>query len=333
MGGAGGDGGSTGIVETFAFDFENGTDGFKSDNPGDVTLAVSSDRAVHGTQSLKVTLPALKDANRKIIAPTAFWPGTELTFRVWVPADADALWMQAYSMIDFYNWDQLAPAAIVRGGWTTWTYVVPKSFPGGMQEIGLQIGGGPEGFAGGDVYIDAIAVVPGVVACSGASVTRTENASEAKSFDFEGTSSEPWAEASGASDVALAVSSDEASAGTQSMKVSLTALAAGGKRSVQVGGPNAFCGEHVTFNVYVPADAADLSFQVFAQYNNWTQWTSAQPAPIKRGEFTRVVLPLPDFSSTPALDAGGIQSIGVQFTNEGTSALDANFYIDDVRIE
>jgi hypothetical protein len=280
-------------------------------------------------------LPSLENATRQIyVDGAAFWPGTEVTFRVWTPAGVDDLWVQTFSLIDFYQWDATNSTAtdLVRGGWTTWTYVVPPTFPGGMQRLGFQVGADSNAFAGGNLYFDAVATNDVTVACSGAAVTREASTAEPTAFDFEGSIS-PWEIDGDASGTAISQSTDQKTGGASSLGIALAALPAGAHRLIRVPGPNAFCGSTATFKVWTPANSDNLQVQVYAQYDDWAGWQGVTPATMQRGDWTTIQLPLPSLATDPALGPGGLQAIGIELKNLGVDALDANVYLDDVTFD
>lgn len=331
-GGAGGAGGTGGIEANVVFDFEDGVQGFTTDG-ANVTIATSTTRAVTGSHSLKVTLPSMTSEERKVFVDgQAFWPGTVVELNVWVPEGNDDLYVQAFSFIDFYQWDATNSLAtpLVRGGWTKWTYTVPKTFPGGMQRMGIQFGAGPTTFAGGDVYVDAIATVDGAAACSGEAVTNPIGTPGRTAFDFESASPE-WEVDGGATDVALSLSGDHVMAGTSALKVALTAVPAGERRKVRINGPETFCGDTVTFNVWTPASSDGLNVQAYMQYNNWAGWASVAPTSINRGAYTEITLTIPGLSSTPAVGPGGYQQLGIEIENATGAAFTGDVYLDEVR--
>ena len=285
-----------------------------------------------GTHSLKATLPSLTNQDRQLYTEAAaFWPGTVLTFSVWVPEGNDDLYVQTFSQIDFYQWDASGSLAspLVRGGWTTWTYVVPKTFPGGMQRIGVQIGAGTRPFAGGDVYIDAITQQGGVVACSGPEVTRPTSPPDRHSFDFE-TPAPEWEVVDAPADVSLSISGDHPLNGSGALKVSLNALGAGEKRQLRISGPATACGQTATLNVWTPQGSDGLTFQAYVQFNGWSGWSGVTPAVVTRGAYTQIVVPVPGLDAVPPIGRGGYQALGIELENGTGAPFSGDVYIDDV---
>jgi hypothetical protein len=328
---AGGAGGAGGIEPTVVFDFEDGVQGFTTDG-ANVTIATSTAQTVSGAQSLRVTLPSMADDNRLVFLDgAAFWPGTVIELNVWVPEGDDDLYVQAFSLIDFYQWDATDSLAtpLVRGGWTTWTYTVPGTFPGGMQRLGIQFGAGPRTFAGGDVYVDAIATLDGPAACSGEAVTRPTDTPGRREFDFESDSPE-WEVDGSPPDVALSRSGGQVLSGTSALRVALTAIPAGENRKVRIPGPETFCGDTVTFNVWTPAGSDGLTLQAFVQYNNWAGWAGAMPDVVDRGAYTEITLSVPGLDSAPSIGPGGYQALGLEIANETGAPFTGDVYIDDV---
>lgn len=328
-GGAGGEGGAT-DEPTLLYDFETDVQGWAGDT---VDVVVSSDATqfVTGAKSLKFVVPALAASatHTVAVAKPELWPGTTVVMHVWTPAGTDTLWVQAYSQVNNWKtWDTTGNAAttLVRGGWTTITYTVPQIFPGGLQSLGIQVGAGDSAFPGGDFYLDSVTVEGGVEDCSG---TGTGD------YGFEAADITPW-EVDGnpaspaPADTALAQATTQAKAGTGSLKVAFTALAAGtpeapAARRVFAYGPSAYCTDEVTLNVWAPAGSEAVTFQGFTQSDNYATWNAAAvPATITRDGWTELKVTVPS-----DVGPGGLQRVGVQFLNTD-AAYTGDFYIDAV---
>jgi hypothetical protein len=328
-GGSAGAGGAGGAPPTIVYDFETDAQGWSSSGEG-VVVTTDGAQKVTGAKSLKVTVPALAaDENRNVaVTKPLFWPGTVLTLRVYSPAGADGLWVQAFTQSNNWAvWDTAGNSAVglVRGGWTTITYTVPQTFPGGLQSLGIQLGVATGGvaFAGGDFYIDSVTASGGVESCTGTGEG---------SHDFEATDVSAWTVDGdpAPADTVLAHSTDQPKAGTGSLKVSFTALpggtvAAPTSRRIRVLKPVAYCTQEVTLNVWMPPGSEAIQFQGYSQFNNYDGWNaSAPPATITRDGWTELKYTL------PAVGAGGLQLLGVQINNTAETPFTGDVYIDDV---
>ncbi len=335
-------GGDSGPQSEVIYDFESGTQNWSAD--ATVTLAQDTAQAFDGTHSLKVTVPALAlstnvsvKASVGTIVPV--YGGSVVTFHLWVPAGTgDGLYIQGYSQTQNYSYFDPAGAAhngngaitLVRGGWSTITYTLPPTYPGGLQELGIQIGVGATGtgFAGGDFYLDSISVTGGNTSCSGAGTG---------TYDFETAGNVMGWVVDGSpapTDTAISQSTDQAvTGGTGSLKVAFTALPAAAnattptQRNIYLASPNAFCGQTLTFNVWTPAAGSEnLSFVAFAQTGWYAAFPQQAPTTITRGDWTQWTFTLPN-----PINPLGLQRIGVQFNyKDTTTPFTGNVYIDNV---
>lgn len=328
-GGTAGAGGAGGAPPTIVYDFETDAQGWSSTGEG-IVVTTDAAQKVTGTQSLKVTVPALAAEAERSVAVTKplFWPGTVLTLHVYSPAGADGLWLQAFTQSNNWAvWDTAGNSAVglVRGGWTTITYTVPQTFPGGLQALGIQMGvaAGGVAFAGGDFYIDSVTASGGVESCTGTGEG---------SHDFEAVDVSAWTIDGdpAPADIAIVHSTDQPKAGTGSLKVSFTALpggtvAAPTSRRLRVLKPVAYCTQEVTLNVWMPPGSEAIQFQGYSQYNNYDGWNAgAPPATITRDGWTEQKYTL------PAVGAGGLQLLGIQINNTAEAPFTGDIYIDDV---
>ena len=132
----------------------------------------------------------------------------------------------------------------------------------------------------GSVYLDAITATGGTQNCAVATGTGThtfEAALDANVYQKDGTDA----------DTVATQSTERANMGTGSWKVAFTALPAPASgattsRRVYINGPNIYCGQVATVHVYLPAGSDGLTFQVFAQYNNYAKFGAAGPASVTR---------------------------------------------------
>jgi hypothetical protein len=207
------------------------------------------------------------------------------------------------------------------GAFNTWTYTVPNTFPGGLQSLGFQMGDNMGGalIGGKSIYLDNITATGGVQVC--ATGTGTGN------HDFENTDAGAATTTGYAIDdnpanagvAAISISTDQASSGTQSLKVALTGLpntTAGGAnvRNIYINSPNIYCGQTATFHVYMPTGSDGVVFQAYVQYNSYGKFVSMGPATITRGAFTTYAFTIP-----ADVGPGGIQRLGVQILNNRTT--------------
>jgi hypothetical protein len=256
-----------------------------------------------------------------------FWPGTVVTLRVYSPAGTDGLWLQAFTQSDNWaKWDTAGNVGVglTRGGWTTITYTVPQTFPGGLQVLGVQMGVnlGAVAFPGGDFYIDSVTAEGGVESCTGTGTGSYDFEADTMSWTLDGDPAP--------ADTTLAHATDQANGGTGSLKVSFTALpggtlAAPTARRIRIEKPVAYCAQEVTLNVWLPPGSEGITFQGYSQFNNYDGWNAAAPpATVTRDGWTQQKYTL------PAVGAGGLQLIGVQVLNTGEAAFTGDVYIDDV---
>jgi hypothetical protein len=326
--GEGGEGGLGGDSPTLVYDFETDAQGWTSEGEG-VVVTTDTAQKITGEKSLKVTVPALAaNATQTVaVASPPFWPGTVLTIHVYSPAGTDGLWVQAYTQSNNWaTWDTAGNigVALVRAGWTTITYTVPETFPGGLQSLGIQMGVNAQGpdFAGGDFYIDSITAEGGTASCAGTGEGEHGFEADASGWTLDGDPAP--------TDTVIAHSTDEAKTGTGSLKVSFTALPAGTpaaptSRRIRIENPVAYCTQEVTFNVWMPPGSESILFQGYAQFDNYAGWNAgALPAAITRDGWTEQKYTL------PAVGAGGLQLLGVQIMNTGAAAFTGDVYIDDV---
>ena len=321
-------------------------DGWTTDT--DVTLSVSTTQKFTGTQSLKVTIPAMTSTagvdggaaatttmkGLYMTPPPAtsnMWPGATVTVHVWVPTGTTGVWMQLFMQSNNWtSWNQSTGVSPTAGAWTTLTFTVPAAtavFPGGINQLGIQFGvSGGGSFAAGDIFIDSITVCGGTQACSGTGTG---------SFDFEtADSTDGWAFKgdTGVTDTVVAQSTAQhyGTTGTGSLKVAMTAIpvapAAGSTtRRVELANAKAYCGQTVTFHVMADNVTA-LNIQPYAATNGWSDTIGTAATLTAINTWTTVTLTLP-----ATINFLGLQAIGLQFGNTSTSATyTGNVYIDGV---
>src|SRR4029077_9121065 len=109
--------------------------------------AQSTDQHFDGTNSLKITWAAALDGTNvgASVNNPPLWPGTVLTFHAYLPAGLDTTggtYFQAFTQVDNYKFttNGNGTRTTTPGAWNTWTYTVPNTFPGGIQQLGFQLG-------------------------------------------------------------------------------------------------------------------------------------------------------------------------------------------------
>ncbi len=325
-GGAQGTGGSSSGSCPIVYDFESDVQGWSGDTG--LTLATSATNAITGSQALKVTMPAIAEgtSNSIVVNPTTaanLWPGTVVTLHVMIPAGVTNVWLQAFSQgnnYSFVNTTGNSAVTVNPGGWTTWTYTIPNTFPGGIQVLGIQIGvyaGGT--FAAGDVYVDSITACAGSAVCggNGTGSYSWETAGSVDGWSIDGNSSP--------ADTAIAQSTTMPNSGAGSLQITFSGLPTSTARRIILNSPKAYCGQVVTYKVYVPADFnAGIALQPFSNINGlvWDPGSSVTPTP---GAWNTLTYTLPQIGPL------GLQRIGLQIS-ASSSALpySGSIYLDDV---
>jgi hypothetical protein len=185
------------------------------------------------------------------------------------------------------------------GGWTSWTYTLPEIFPGGLQQLGINVGN----VDAGDIIIDSVTACSPTYTCTGSA-----------SFDWETVNSD-WTLSNTNNAVATQTSTGTAFTGTGSMQIALTNFPARDSTELVLSalGKYPYCGQQVTYQVWVPADLdANIAIKPFASVNGWT-W-NAPDVPILRGQWNLLTY------TPPAIGVLGVQQLGLQIRS-GASAL------------
>jgi hypothetical protein len=337
---------STGTGCSIVWDWEGtGVDNWYADT--DVTLAVSTTQKVSGTQSLKVTVPALtskaaddagtaatSDKRGISVSPPStsnLWPGATVTVNVWIPTGTTGLWMHVYMQSNSWaNWNDTTVGTPTPGAWSTLTFTVPAAtavFPGGINALGLQFGvSGGGTFAGGDIFVDSVTVCGGTQTCSG---------TDTGSFDFETAgSTDGWAFKgdTAVTDTVVTQSSSQhyGTTGSGSLKVAMTAIPMAPttgwtSRLVELGSPKAYCGQTVTFHVMAD-NVTGLSVEPYASANSWGWFPGTASTLATTNTWTTVTFTVP-----ATVNFLGLQAIGLMLSNTSTSATySGTVYIDGV---
>lgn len=324
---------------TVLYDFESGVQGWGWNNITGATVAASTEQKVDGVQSLKATLPAVPEAgtapNNVLLSANlnTLWPGTVVTFHAFFPTGTPTngdVYFQGFSQSNNYQkFDSAAngPHTIMPGAFTTWTYTIPNTFPGGLQVLGFQTGDNMAGslIAGKSIYLDNITATGGVQNCAVATGTGNHDFEpvDGASLSGYGIDDHPVNN----SVAAISLSTDQAFTGTGSLKVALTGLTADptpdpadnthsarNVRNIYINSPNIYCGQTATFHVYMPTGSDGVTFQAYVQYNGYGKFVAMGPATITRGAFTTYAFAIPT-----DVGPGGIQRLGVQIINNRTT--------------
>ena len=316
-GGLTGTGGGSATNCAVLYDFEGIADdleGWTADTG--IALGTDSTAAVTGSHALKATIPDIAEGTSVSlsVSPTMdaeLWPGSVVTMHVMIPQGTSGIWLQAFTQSNSWTtFDTTGNSAVTvnPGAWTSWTYTIPDTLPGGLQALGVQIGVNAGGhFSAGDVYVDSISACAGSAVCSGngIGVYDWENAGSEDGWTIDGNA-DP-------ADTEIAQSLDLAVSGLGSLKVTFDNLPANAARRIVIDKPNAYCGQVVTYNVYVPSDfGADIELQPFSNIDNWV-WNgglSVTPAP---GAWNTITYTLPQISSL------GLQRLGLQISSAATA--------------
>ncbi len=313
----------------------------------DVTIAQSTTQVKDGTNSLQVTLPALTtyaDADAGAtwqsksisVTPTAaadLYPGTVVKFNIYVPGSTTSLKVQVFSQFNDWNGQDYAnPVALTAGSWTEVSYTIPNTLPGGIQQLGLQFAvqnGGT--FAGGPVYLDAVSACGGNTSCAG-STTGSINFDTASSTNGFAVGGSPVPTDT---TVAQSTAQDQGGGSGGSLLATLTSVPAATSstiptcRQIQLADQNnktvftMSCGQTVTFYVYT-ADITNLLVQPYSSQNNWAFNAGTSPT-LTASTWTKVTYQIPT-----TVNSLGLQAVGVQLCNTGTTAYSGTVYIDSV---
>jgi hypothetical protein len=334
-GGQGGEGGEGGEPSVVLYDFESGAQGWSTNTSG-ASATQSTEEHADGANSLKITHAVLD--NSGVIAQVSgapVWPGTVITFNAFLPEGLDTsggTYFQAFTQANNYqiNFETTGNAArtAVPGGLTTWTYTVPNTFPGGLQVLGFQLGDNSGGttIPAGAVYIDAITATGGVANCA--------IATPAGLHDFETSPLDGTVYQVDANNPAprptLSQATDRSFMGSGSMKVSFANLPAPTgteptKRIVYIDKPNVYCGQTITVHVFLPTGSAGMTFQVFAQYDNFGTFTGTGERTVMTNDWNTATYTIPT-----TVGPGGIQRVGLEFIYSGSAAFTGDAWVDAI---
>jgi hypothetical protein len=328
-------GGMGGVAPTMLYDFESGVQGWVAATTG-ATVSQSMTQAKDGSNSLACAHPELNGTDVQVQVDNPLpplWPGTVVTVNVYLPVGLDTTGGTFFQMFtnfnNFSNYDNTGNGqrTAQSGAWTTWTYTVPNTFPGGIQRLGFQLGDNAGGttIPAGSIYIDSITATGGRADCT--AVTPPTGL-----HDFETTPlPADTYNVSGGGNVTVAQSTDRAfGTGTGSLKVSFAGLPAGTtaaptKRFIYINKPNLYCGQTTTFHVWLPTGSEAMGFQVLAVFNWFSGFSGTGPVTVTRDDWTTGALTIP-----MTVDHRGFQQVGIEFSYTGATAYTGDAYIDQV---
>jgi lysophospholipase L1-like esterase len=143
--------------DSATFNFEGGTQSWKSTGAVAAALASSATQKFAGTHALAVKV-AGAGAARIEVADPAIAPGTTVAFHLWIPAAAQLSSVSTFVQEDAVtqwrwtgNW--VAASSLARGSWNTINVTVPAD-ASKLQSLGLELA--MSGAAQATVYVDSI---------------------------------------------------------------------------------------------------------------------------------------------------------------------------------
>jgi mannan endo-1,4-beta-mannosidase len=143
---------STATGDNANVNFEDGTlQGFTTNDSSLTTLSVTNEKAYQGTKSMK--WDAVATANGKVDAEinsssAVLTPGSSMTFRIWIPADAPIKSIQPYVMPHNSSWTASewnsswkSYDSIQKGAWNEFTVSLPPTSDTTLteQQFGIQV--------------------------------------------------------------------------------------------------------------------------------------------------------------------------------------------------
>ncbi|SDX46666.1 cadherin-like beta sandwich domain-containing protein [Paenibacillus sp. CF384] len=143
------------------FNFETNTQGFTG--TAGATLAVTTEKAYQGNQSMKMTLNVTGSAGpfAKLSSPAGLTAGSTYEFHIWVPSGASIAGVQPYMMDSTWSWtgNYVPYANLTKDAWNTMTLTIPAGAKTPFNEFGVQVQS--SGDFAGSVYIDSIGIQGG----------------------------------------------------------------------------------------------------------------------------------------------------------------------------
>ncbi len=324
----GGAGGAGGVAPTMVYDFENGVQGWGG------TTSQSTTQVKDGAYSLAFAHPELNASNISVeVSNPPLWPGTVITVNVWLPEGLDTSGGTYFQMFtnsnNYSNYDVggNGQRTAQSGAWTTWQYTVPNTFPGGIQVLGFQIGDNTGGttIPAGNIYIDSITATGGRADCTAVTPPTALH-------DFEAALPADTYLVDGGGNVTVSQSTDRFyGTGAGSLKVSFAGLPAAAstseptKRFIYINKPNVYCGQTMTFHIWLPAGSEAMGAQVLSVFNWYSGFAGTGNLTVTRDDWTTGTLTIPT-----TVDYRGIQRVGIEFAYTGTSPFTGDAYIDQV---
>ncbi len=126
--------------------------------PSGVTVSSSSERAYAGSSSLKMTLNVTASGQyyAQVSNPANLTTGKTVTFRVWVPGNANLTAIQPYVKDNNWLWtgNYQSYANLTKNAWNTITVSIPTSSVNPIKELGVQVI--TSSSWNGSIYIDNI---------------------------------------------------------------------------------------------------------------------------------------------------------------------------------
>jgi hypothetical protein len=309
------------------YDFESGIQAWGGNT------SQSTTQVKDGSYSLAFAHPTLDGTNSSVrVDNPPLWPGTVITVNAWLPAGLDTTAGAYFQMFTDYNnfsgFDNAGNSqrTAQSGAWTTWQYTVPNTFPGGIQGLGFQIGDNSGGttIPAGSIYLDSITATGGVANCAIATPTVLH--------DFETALPAGAYLIDGGGNVTVSQSTDRFfGTGAGSLKVSFVDLPAAPstseptKRFIYINKPNVYCGQTMTFHVWLPTGSEALGAQVLSVFNWYSGFAGTGNLTATRGDWTTGTLTIPT-----TVDYRGIQRVGVEFSYTGTVPFTGDAYIDQI---
>jgi hypothetical protein len=303
--GTGGDSCASGWTKIY--DFSVDTQGWEASD--EITLSTSGGHLV-------ATTPAIGSEGTSFeVAPTqstSLTSGSVITFNVRLSGDVSKTWIKTFAFVNGWKYNDSGNSKIIvnAGGWTSWTYTMPEIFPGGLQQLGLNLGN----VEAGDIVIDSITACSPTYTCAGSAT-----------FDWESGSSD-WTLSNTSNVVASQTSSGLAFTGSGSLQVELTNFPSLDSTELVLStlDKQPYCGQEITYHVWVPADLdANIAIKPFASINDWT-WDTHEAA-IVPGQWNAITY------CPQTIGILGVQQLGLQI-RAGTlaSPYTGNIFIDAV---
>jgi hypothetical protein len=329
----------TASEETLLNGFEADTEGFALADywAGGTGLAVSTDAASEGAQSLALTLNVTGGGSWQeggaFVQPEGGldWSAyDQLAVDVFVPEGADGFLSQIFAKTGAdWTWANTPDTPLVGGEWTTVT--ADLSALGDMtavNEYGVKVGSST-GALDGDVLIDNVRLI--ALEDAPAETPAVEGGAETLFAGFE-TDTGGWALADyWAGGTGISVSSENATEGAQSLALDVVTTGGGtwqeGGVFVQPeGGLDWSAYMQLKADIYLPEGADGFLSQIFLKTGaDWT-WANTPDTPLVPGEWTTVTADLSAMG-----DSTQVYEIGVK-AGSSTGALDGQILIDNVRL-